>query len=70
MCLDPHTNKTLEGKKPQIKGEKMEYTEHLEDNFMEAKSNQAKPREHVMQMWKKNVNYLEQIEQCGWGKLK
>jgi hypothetical protein len=48
--LDPHTNKTLEGKKPQIKGEKMEYTEHLEDNFMEAKSNQAKPREHVMQM--------------------
>jgi hypothetical protein len=40
--LDPHTNNTLEGKKPQVKGGKMEiHIEHLEDNFMEAKSNQA-----------------------------
>ncbi len=37
----------------------------LRDNIMEAKSNQAKPRKHVMQVWKKNVKKKEQIEQCG-----
>jgi hypothetical protein len=41
------------------------HIEHLEDNFMEVKSNQAKPRKHVMQVWKKNVKKKEQIEQCG-----